>query len=71
MTFEDLLGDSALFRKSDSDWKLKRPIMAHAFYKNRLEKMMDVLKGKLTAFVNKWNFEIENSPDGKIVIDIA
>ena len=32
---------------------------------------MDVLKSKLNVLIDKWNTEIEASPEGKTVIDIS
>jgi cytochrome P450 len=69
--FEDQISSSLLFQKGDEDWKRKRQACAHAFYKDRLEKMMEVLKEKLSDLVDQWNTEIESSPDGKTVIDMA
>ena len=42
--FKNLLGDSFFFQKSNDLWKKKRQATAHAFYKNRLVHMLDVLK---------------------------
>lgn len=40
----DLLGDSFVMTKSDDVWKLKRNICAHAFYKDKLEGMTEVMR---------------------------
>jgi len=40
----DLLGDSFVMTKSDEAWKLKRKICSHAFYKEKLEGMTDVMR---------------------------
>ena len=42
--FSDLLGSSLLFGPGDEDWRRKRKACAHAFYKDRLRVMLDVLK---------------------------
>ena len=42
--FGDLLGSSLLFGPSDEDWRRKRKACAHAFYKDRLQHMIEVLK---------------------------
>ena len=42
--FADLHGDQFFFAKNDDAWKTKRKACAHAFYKERLEHMMEVLK---------------------------
>ena len=41
------MGKSFLFSKADDDWKAKRKACAHAFYKERLVHMIEVLKQKL------------------------
>ena len=42
--FGDLLGSSLLFCPGDEDWRRKRKACAHAFYKDRLHHMIEVLK---------------------------
>jgi cytochrome P450 len=42
--FKNLYGASFVFSKSDATWKQKRKATAHAFYKDRLVHMLDVLK---------------------------
>ena len=44
MVFADMLGKSFLFTKGDEIWKAKRKAVSHAFYKDRVESMLDVLK---------------------------
>ena len=44
---KDLLGNSFLFSKGDAVWKAKRKACAHAFYKDQLKVMMEVLKDKI------------------------
>jgi len=43
MTY-DLLGDSFVMTKSDEVWKLKRKICSHAFYKEKLDAMTEVMR---------------------------
>jgi len=69
--FEDGLQESFLFSKGDESWARKRKACAHAFYKDRLENMMDVLKEKLSDMMKTWNSEIEASSDGQTIIDIG
>lgn len=69
--FEDVIGSSFLFSKGGEDWNRKRKACAHAFYKDRMEKMMEVLKEKLAKLVTEWNKKIEASSNGQIIIDIA
>ena len=69
--FEDAMGSSFLFSKSDEECASKRKACAHAFYKDRLEKMMGVLKDKLRSMMTTWNEEIEANPDKQATIDMA
>lgn len=68
---KDLLGNSFLFSKADELWKSKRKASAHAFYKERLNIMMEVFKSKVEFYFNKWNKEIEASPNKSYKIDIT
>ena len=45
--FRDLLENSFIFSPGDEIWKAKRRACAHAFYKERLVQMMEVLRSKL------------------------
>ena len=45
--FDDLVGKSFVFSKGDKQWETIRKASAHAFYKERLQKMMLVLKEKV------------------------
>ena len=56
---EDMAPSAFIFQKGDYSWKMKRKACAHAFYKERLEKMMCVLKQKLNLWVEKYNAEID------------
>jgi len=71
MMFKDLLGNSFLFSKGDDLWKAKRKACSHAFYKDRLESMLDVLKGQIMKKFDVWVKEIEASPEGRTQIDMA
>jgi hypothetical protein len=42
--FQDLLGKSFLFSQGDDLWKAKRKACSHAFYKDKLVVMLEVLK---------------------------
>lgn len=53
--FRELLGSTLLFSLSDEDWRQKRKALAHAFYKDKLRIMIDVLKTILDKCVTKWN----------------
>ena len=60
-----------IFQVGNESWSKKRKACAHAFYKDRLEKMMKVLKDKLNAFIDEINAEIDASPYGCTINDIA
>lgn len=62
--FEDFIPSSFAFQKADDDWATKRKACAHAFFKDRLDKMLEVLKTKCNDLVEKWNTEIEANPEG-------
>ena len=49
-----LLGDTFLFSKTDQNWKLKRQSCAHAFYKDRMENLMSVLKDIMEKHMISW-----------------
>ena len=42
--FSNIFGRSFVFSKTDEHWKAKRKACAHAFYKDRLVHMLEVLK---------------------------
>ena len=47
LMFSDLIGNSFIFSHNDKRWKEKRKACAHAFYKERLNFMIEVLKDKV------------------------
>lgn len=57
--FEDLFGESFVFAKANEEWSRRRKACAHAFYKDRMGHMMEVLKGKLANMVTAWQNEID------------
>ena len=71
LMFEDMLGKSFVFSKGDAQWETIRKACAHAFYKERLAKMMLVLKDKVGKWIDKRNGEIEASADKQAIVDIA
>ena len=71
ITFEELIGHSFVFAKGDEKWQKIRKACGHAFYKDRLNHMMLVLKKKLEMWIDKRNAEIEASSDKSTVVDIA
>ena len=69
--YKDILGNSFLFSPGDATWKAKRQACAHAFYKDRLMIMTEVLREKIEAVVQKWIKAIESSEDKSYLIDIT
>ena len=59
--FSKLLHNSFLFSKGDAIWKAKRKACAHAFYKERLVLMLELLKDKIEGDCNKWTEQIDRS----------
>ena len=52
-------------------WKAKRKACSHAFYKDRLEHMLDTLKVKLMAEFEEWNRQIDASSNKSFEINMA
>ena len=69
--FEDVAPNTFVFQIGDEDYAKKRKACAHAFYKDRLMCMLEVLKEKLHNAINTWQAEIESSQNQQTVIDIA
>jgi cytochrome P450 len=69
--FEDLMPSAFVFQKGDDEWAAKRKASAHAFSRERLSNMMEVLKDQLMKKMDQWMSEIEACPDKKTMIDIA
>ena len=71
MMYKDLLGNSFLFSSGDKIWKAKRQACAHAFYKERLLIMSEVLRGKIEEPFENWIKEIDDSTTKSTNIDIT
>jgi cytochrome P450 len=69
--FSKLLGFSFLFSRADEVWKAKRKACAHAFYKERLIHILEILKDHIEEDCQKWAAEIATSSDGTTVINIT
>lgn len=54
LIFQNGIGQSFLISKGDELWKKKRKACAHAFYKDRLQKMLEILNTKLTDTFTLW-----------------
>lgn len=65
------MGKSFIFSRSDEVYKAKRKACAHAFYKEKLVKMLESIKDKMELYCEKWSAEIEASEDGSTTIDIS
>ena len=50
----NLYGHSFVFSRADEQWKAKRKACAHAFYKERLIHMLEVLKEQLLETQADW-----------------
>ena len=61
---EDIAPDSFVMEPGGESWEKKRKACSHAFYKERLENMMDIFKGKLNTWIDKINTEIDANPNG-------
>ena len=68
--FKNFYGDSFLFSKTDENWKAKRKATAHAFYRERMVNMLEVLKDKIGEACESWNLLIDKN-GGEATIDIA
>ena len=62
--FENIMPTSFVFSPGNDDWKRKRKAAAHAFAKERLSKMIDLLKDQLMVKIDQWLKEIRSSSDG-------
>ena len=67
--FKDLLGNSFLFGPGDEVWKAKRKAISHAFYKDRLNLMIEALKEQILSTQKIWHMVIEKQ--GEMNIDLA
>ena len=54
LLFKNIIGHSFITSRNDDVWKAKRKACANAFYKDRLEHMLETLKVKLVETFNDW-----------------
>ena len=66
-----LIKNGFVFSPADEQWKIKRKYSSHAFYKNNLFQMQENLKRVIMQTFSKWLKQIDESPDGRIVIDMS
>lgn len=69
--FKSFFGNSFIFSQSNELWKSKRKATAHAFYKDRLVHMLEVLKDQVLEAQTKWNHDIDACKDKAIEVDMA
>ena len=50
--FENIMPTAFVFSPSNEDWKRKRKAAAHAFARERLSKMIDLLKDQLMVKID-------------------
>jgi len=70
-TFYDLLGDAFILDQTNEEWKLKRKICAHAFYKDKLLSMTNTMRKKAVEATMRWKEEVEKSSDGSVEINLT
>jgi len=69
LMFKDLIGNSFIFSFNDKRWKEKRKACAHAFYKERLNQMIEVLKEKVVEHIEQHMATIKESGQQSSVMD--
>ena len=61
LTFKCIIGSSFTFAPNDDTWKIKRKAMAHTFYKDRLQHMLETLKRVLLETFATWASKIDQN----------
>ena len=61
--FEDFIPTAFVFAPGNDDWKKKRKAVAHVFARERLSKMIELLKDQLMVKIDLWLEEIRSSKD--------
>ena len=70
--FHKLTGDSILFEKSTEFWNNKRKKMSIAFYKDKLIKMVDIVKECMNEKVKEFNKRfIEDKEPMNLISEIS
>lgn len=57
--FKCIIGSSFIFSPNDETWKIKRKAMAHAFYKDRLQQMLETLKVVILTTFAAWAAKVD------------
>lgn len=68
LLFGDLMGNTFLFSPGDAVWKAKRQAVAHAFFKDKIVHMTEILKRKITEQSEQWLEGIRSSSTQSMVI---
>ena len=58
----ELTGKSILFSDSNESWRTRRHALAPAFYKKKLEEMIEQAKGCLVQTLDRWNNYVKAGP---------
>lgn len=61
LMFKDVIGNSFIFGLNDETWKKKRKAMSHAFYRDRLQHMLETLKTVLLETFASWMEKVEKN----------
>ena len=65
-----LTGESILFIETTKDWKESRKAMSPAFYKGKLENLVEIAKTAVRTTVNRFDSIIDKSGDNAATADI-
>ena len=63
-----LFRDSLAFRDTDEKWKDMRKVVSAAFYKEKIRKMMHIMKAQTVRQIKEWNKAIEMDGSGSAEI---
>lgn len=70
--FKHLIGTSFIFSSNfNESWKIKRKACSHAFYKDRLISMLEIVKAKTMESCEQWMAEIRQNPLNETTINLA
>ena len=69
--FREYAQDALIFSFTDEVWERKRKGCTHAFYKDRLNMMVDSFHEAILTSFNEWMSEMETNPDKMATIDLS
>jgi len=58
----EMTGKSILFADSNESWRARRHALAPAFYKKKLEEMIELAKGCMHGTLDRWNNYVKAGP---------